>query len=107
MRFILYFIFFYILFRIVHSLVRRALFGPKKRSSFYVNWGSAGGAAGSPRDAYSRAASEPNADEPMVGGRAGSQKNVSAARELRNIQEAEFVEVSESTESTESTKVRD
>jgi hypothetical protein len=100
MRFIFSIIFFYILFRIVHSLVRRALYGPKPRRSFYVNWGAAKGnsASGATHDAYGKSTTQSDSSEPMVGGRPSSQKNVAAPRELRDIQEAEFVEVSESKE---------
>jgi|GEM_PF-3918000 len=94
MRFILYFIFFYLFYRIL----RRLIAGPKPRRSFYVNFGTGGvrgnaDGAGGPFQGYRNASAPAGDDEPMVGGRPKTQPRMEEKQRVRDIQDAEFKEI--------------
>lgn len=94
MRTILYFIFFYLFYRIL----RRLIVGPRPRRSFYVNferggtWGNASASGSSPFG--DRNYSERTAEgEPMVGGRPKQQTRMNERKRVEDVQDAEFKEI--------------
>jgi hypothetical protein len=92
MRTILYFIFFYLFYRII----RRLIMGPRPKRTFYVNFGKGGawGGATQPSDPFKdHNARHADDGEPMVGGRPQGQRSVSDKKRVQDIQDAEFKEI--------------
>lgn len=90
MRFILYFLFFYITFR----LIRRLLFGPRPTKRVYVNWGSNRtnenpfGFNNQRRSDESEASAEPRVGQ--FGPKNGSSDS---QKKLNNVEDADFEEI--------------
>jgi hypothetical protein len=88
MRLILYFLLFYVIYR----LFRRLIFGPKPKRRVYVNWGRTqqGGfnpfEQAQPRDTR-------NPDEPSVGSFRTSSSKQSESPRLSNIEDADYEEI--------------
>lgn len=86
MRFIIYFILFYIIIRIV----RRLIFGPPPKRRVYVNWGRTGGFDPRANPHQNNQTSHPEDDTPRVGNLTNRSKNLGA------IQDADFEEIKDS-----------
>lgn len=88
MKLILYFLFFYVIFRVI----RRLIFGPKPKRRVYVNWGQTqqGGfnPFGQPQQQETR-----NSDEPSVGKFRNPSSNQTDSRRLSNVEDADFEEI--------------
>lgn len=88
MKLILYFLFFYVFYRVL----RRLIFGPKPKRRVYVNWGQAqqGGfnPFGQPQAQQAR-----NTDEPSVGRFQNPSSNQADSRKLSNVEDADFEEI--------------
>lgn len=92
MRFIIYFLLFYFIIR----LVRYFIYGPKPKRHFYVNFGRSN--TGSPFGFEKEQADPVNAragdpDEPHVGRFQTHTKTASKNKHLQNIQDADFEEL--------------
>ena len=90
MRFILYFLFFYITFR----LIRRLLFGPRPTKRVYVKWGSNRTnenpfGFNNPRHADESEASA----EPRVGQFGHKSASSDNQKKLKNVEDADFEEI--------------
>ncbi|MCH8494719.1 MAG: hypothetical protein LAT57_03690 [Balneolales bacterium] len=95
MRFILYFIFFYIFIKIV----RRLIMGPRPKRTFHVNWGAyqqqqQGSAGQGQSNGYQRASSTDDG-EPLVGGMNSGQRRVPNSKNIHDVQDAEFKEIND------------
>jgi len=88
MKLILYFLFFYVFYRIL----RRLIFGPKPKRRVYVNWGQTQQGGFNPFGQAQQQDTQ-NTDEPSVG-RFRSQTTTQAdSRKLSNIEDADFEEI--------------
>lgn len=90
MRFILYFLLFYFIIK----LVRRLIYGPKPKRRFYVNFGT--GQAGNPyntRNSQTDFDQSANEGEPQVGSFNARKQSQSKHTSLQNIQDADFEEI--------------
>jgi len=88
MRLILYFLFIYVIYRVV----RRLIFGPKPKRRVYVNWGRTQQGTYGPYG-NSRPQDTRNSDEPSVGRFNTQTSNQADPRKLTNVEDADFEEI--------------
>lgn len=88
MRFLLYFLFFYAIYRVL----RRLVFGPKPKRRFYVNWGQTQQGGFNPFG-QTQPQDSRNPDEPSVGRFKNQTSNSSDSRKLSNVEDADYEEI--------------
>lgn len=88
MRLLLYFLFFYIIYRVL----RRLILGPRPKRRVYVNWGQTQQGGFNPFG-QSQSQDKRNSDEPRVGRFGSQQSNQADSRKLSNVEDADFEEI--------------
>lgn len=88
MRFILYFLFVYIIYR----LLRRLIFGPKPKRRVYVNWGQSNQGGFNPFERQNTGDPQ-NSDEPRVGQFRNQTSTKADSQRLTNVEDADFEEI--------------
>ncbi len=88
MRLILYFLLFYVIYR----LLRRLIFGPKPKRRVYVNWGHAQQGGFNPFEQKTTRDTR-TSDEPSVGQFRNSTSAQTDSRRLSNVEDADYEEI--------------